>query len=170
MPNLITTKQRALALTAWLNREAGNPSDFCFNMYASGLPEVYFTVDLNGTGQCVEDFLVITLEESGTVKHTFDRDLTEGDVFVFRGVKFIILPTQKPKTKTLLKFSPRSNSYGLYYFPGSPEAAELLKKGRKTFRGDELVELLKDGYRVALDISQTLGGDRALVELSLIQN
>ena len=165
MSKLITTKERALALTAWLNVEAGNPSDFNFPMYALGAPEVFFCVDLNGTEQCNDFFLIFTREESATIAHSFELDRAADVVFNFKGVDFIINTTASAKTKPLLKFSPRSNSYGLYYFPENAEACQLLKKGRKTFRGDDLTAFLSEGYRVALDISQTLGGDPALVEL-----
>ena len=93
MSKNITIEDRKAALTAWLNREAGNPSDFTFPIEADGFgPATYdFRVDLNGNGQCVGEFLVFTEEESHAIKVTLDRDLSARDIFKFNKVNFVII-------------------------------------------------------------------------------
>lgn len=66
--------------------------------------------------------------------------------------------------KTLL-LKPGSTSYGLFWYPRNDDARELLKKGRSTFRSDEVAELIQTGHRVEVDLCGSIGGEAYVVEL-----
>lgn len=85
-----TIEDRKAALTAWLNRKAGNPSDTTFEIKSSHNQDDVFEVDLNGTGQCIGEFFVFTEEEAHYIKYTFDRNLDKNDLIEFKGVSFVV--------------------------------------------------------------------------------
>ena len=58
-----------------------------------------------------------------------------------------------------------STSFGLFWYPRNDDARELLKKGRSTFRSEEVEELIKAGHRVNIDLNRSIGGEAFIVEL-----
>lgn len=70
---------------------------------------------------------------------------------------------QKMKT---LHLKPSAVHGLVLYYPRNADALNLLAKGRKTFRGEEVAKLLEDGNRVLIDLNQSLGGEPVFCELS----
>ena len=98
---LPTHKQRLAALVASINRseiEQGRPRGLLprdsKNLGASilgGYGCIYITVSIDGEGGPRDTFLVFRDWEADTIKHTFEKDLTEDHIFVYRGKTWYIV-------------------------------------------------------------------------------
>jgi hypothetical protein len=66
--------------------------------------------------------------------------------------------------KTLL-LKPGATSFGLFWYPRNDDARELLKKGRTTFKSEEVEALIKAGHRVNVELNNCYPGDPFVVEL-----
>jgi hypothetical protein len=61
----------------------------------SNINENIFSVDLNGNGQCVDFYIVATMEQIGTMDGLHDvlfRDLTIDDIFIHNKKQIAIIP------------------------------------------------------------------------------
>jgi hypothetical protein len=57
--------------------------------------ENVFSVDLNGNGQCIDQYIVATMDQIGTMDGLHDvlyRDLTIDDTFVYKKKRYAIIP------------------------------------------------------------------------------